>query len=149
VQSESPLSRAADDQLGDRLRAGVTEADLRLLDQHRRTFRPENEHVVSVLRSEVGIEVSGRPAKSTSAIVDKLHRSSMRLSQMQDIAGCRTVVVDVAGQDRVVASIESKFPCVVSDRRLQPSNGYRAIHVVARAGRFPIEVQVRTRLQHL
>jgi ppGpp synthetase/RelA/SpoT-type nucleotidyltranferase len=149
MQPESPLSRAAVDQLGDRLRVQVTETDLRLLDQHRRTFRPDYTHVVAVLRSEVGIEVSGRPAKSTAAIVDKLNRSSMRLSQMQDIAGCRTVVADVAEQDRLISVIEEKFPCVVSDRRLHPSHGYRAVHVVVRSGRLPIEVQVRTRLQHL
>ncbi len=149
MQPEALLSRAAVDQLGDRLRVQVTETDLRLLDQHRRTFRADYDHVVAVLRSEIGIEVSGRPAKSTAAIVDKLKRSSMRLSQMQDIAGCRTVVADVAQQDQLVSLIEGKFPCVVSDRRLQPSHGYRAVHVVVRSGRLPIEVQVRTRLQHL
>jgi putative GTP pyrophosphokinase len=89
-----------------------------------------------VLRSAIGIEVSGRPAKSTAAIVDKLNRSSMRLSQMQDVAGCRTVVVDIAEQDRLVSTIEGKLPCVISDRRLRPSHGYRAVHVVARPGKF-------------
>jgi putative GTP pyrophosphokinase len=149
MQPESPLSRAAIDQLGDRLRVQVTETDLRLLDQYRRTFRADYDHVLAVLRSEIGIEVSGRPAKSTAAIVDKLNRSSMRLSQMQDVAGCRTVVVDAAEQNRLISMIEGKFPCVVSDRRLQPSHGYRAVHVVARPQRLPIEIQVRTRLQHL
>jgi putative GTP pyrophosphokinase len=149
MQPESPLSRAAIDQLGDRLRIGVTEADLRLLDQHRRTFRADYDHVVAALRSDLGLEVSGRPAKSTAAIVDKLNRSSMRLSQMQDVAGCRTVLVDLAEQDHLVSMIEGKFPCAVSDRRVQPSHGYRAVHVVARVARLPIEIQVRTRLQHL
>jgi putative GTP pyrophosphokinase len=148
-QPETPLSRAAVDQLGDRLRMQVTEADLRLLDQHRRTFRPDYDHVVAVLRSDVGIDVSGRPAKSTAATVDKLNRGSMRLSQMQDIAGCRTVVIDVAEQDRLVAVIAGRLPCAVSDRRMQPSHGYRAVHIVARPMQLPIEIQVRTRLQHL
>ena len=149
MHAESPLSRAAVDQLGDRLRSEVTEADLRLLDQHRRTFRPDYDLVVAVLRSAIGIDVSGRPAKSTTAIVEKLKRSSMRLSQMQDIAGCRTVVVDLAEQDRLVSVIAEKVACLVSDRRLQPSHGYRAVHIVVRPGKFPIEIQVRTRLQHL
>jgi putative GTP pyrophosphokinase len=149
MQPESPLSRAAVDQLGDRLRVAVTEADLRLLDQHRRTFRPDYDQVVTLLRSKLGLDISGRPAKSTAAIVDKLNRSSMRLSQMQDVAGCRTVVADLTEQDRLVPMIEGKFLCVVSDRRVQPSNGYRAVHVVVCSGKFPIEIQVRTRLQHL
>jgi ppGpp synthetase/RelA/SpoT-type nucleotidyltranferase len=149
MQPEALLSRAAVDELGDRLRIEVTEVDLRLLDRHRRTYRSDYDHVVAVLRSEIGMEVSGRPAKSTAAIVDKLNRSSMRLSQMQDIAGCRTVVADVAEQDRLASVIEGKFPCVISDRRLQPSHGYRAVHLVARPGNLPIEIQVRTKLQHL
>jgi ppGpp synthetase/RelA/SpoT-type nucleotidyltranferase len=36
----------------------------------------------------------------------------------------------------------------VIDRRLKPVQGYRAVHIVAFPDGFPIEVQVRTRLQH-
>jgi hypothetical protein len=46
MRTDSDLSRAAVDQLGDRLRVDVTEADLRLLDQHRRTFRSGYDQVV-------------------------------------------------------------------------------------------------------
>jgi putative GTP pyrophosphokinase len=149
VSADQPLSRAAIDQLGDRLRGGVSEEDLRLLDRYRRSFRPDYEQVVDAVRAATGAEVSGRPAKSTTAIVDKLGRSSMRLSQMQDIAGCRTIVADTVEQDKLVGVIKGLFVCQVSDRRVRPSHGYRAVHVIARPNRVPIEIQVRTRLQHL
>lgn len=35
------------------------------------------------------------------------------------------------------------------DRRESPSNGYRAVHVVVRHLDLPIEIQVRTALQHV
>jgi hypothetical protein len=61
------------DKLGERLRAGSrTEMDLRALDDYRRSFRPAYDAVVCTLRSELGIEATGRPAKTTASIVDKL-----------------------------------------------------------------------------
>ena len=101
------------------------------------------------VRAELGLEASGRPAKSTPAIVDKLCRSSMRLTQMQDIAGCRVVVPDIPAQDWVIARLDQMFDATVIDRRVKPSNGYRAVHVVVREVGLPVEVQVRTDLQHV
>ena len=149
MQPDAGLARAAVDRLGQRLRGEVTEADLRLLDQYRRTFRVDYDRVVTLLRTELSLEVSGRPAKSTTAIVDKLNRESMRLTQMQDIAGCRVVVEDISQQNRVVSSIHNRLNGIVADRRLRPSHGYRAVHLIVRIEGLPIEVQIRTRLQHL
>jgi len=82
--------------------------------------------------------------------VEKLHRETIRLSQIQDIAGCRLLVTDLEAQDRVVEEIVGLFPAaIVIDRRLQPSYGYRAVHVVVVSDRASIEVQIRTALQHL
>lgn len=85
----NPKTGAEVDRLGDRLRVGITAADLELLDGYRRGFRASYDWVIDRIRNEIGLEASGRPAKSTTAICDKLKRSSMRLTQMQDIAGCR------------------------------------------------------------
>jgi ppGpp synthetase/RelA/SpoT-type nucleotidyltranferase len=41
------------------------------------------------------------------------------------------------------------FDATVIDRRVKPSNGYRAVHVVVREVGLPVEVQVRTDLQHV
>lgn len=143
------FSRSRIDELGSRLRARVTDPDLRLLDAYRKSFREDYDFVVEALRTRIGLELSGRPAKSTAAIVDKLKRGSMRLSQMQDIAGCRTTAVDITAQDTMVSAIAKIFPATIIDRRGQPSHGYRAVHVIARPNVLPIEIQVRTRLQHL
>jgi ppGpp synthetase/RelA/SpoT-type nucleotidyltranferase len=106
--------------------------------------------VIGTIRSELGIETTGRPGKSTGAIVNKLARQRVRLSQMQDVAGCRLLVPDRAAQDVTVARLTTAFPeAHVVDRRLNPSYGYRAVHVIVALRRRSIEIQVRTRLQHL
>lgn len=116
------LSKTQVDRLGDRLRKGnITEADLRLLDQYRRSFTEAYESVASAIRKELGLEPTGRPAKSTTSISDKLRRESIRLGQIQDIAGCRLIVTDIAAQDSVVQSLTSLFEhTTVSDRRAKP-----------------------------
>jgi len=145
----APLTSAAVDQLGGRLRIAMSVDDLRLLDQYRREFREDYETVVAVVRDQLGLVPSGRPAKSTAAILDKLKRSTMRLSQMQDVAGCRVVVSDVRAQDDAVGRLTTLLSATtVFDRRDKPSHGYRAVHVVARPRGRPIEIQVRTELQH-
>jgi ppGpp synthetase/RelA/SpoT-type nucleotidyltranferase len=73
----------------------------------------------------------------------------MRLTQMQDIAGCRVVVADLNAQDRVLRSLKEAFPnAKVIDRRKAPSHGYRAVHLVVIVDGKPIEIQLRTVLQH-
>lgn len=97
------LSKTQVDRLGDRLRKGdITEDDLRLLDRYRRSFSEAYDSVVHAVRKELALEPIGRPAKSTTSISDKLRRESIRLSQIQDIAGCRLIVADIATQDSVV-----------------------------------------------
>jgi GTP pyrophosphokinase len=146
-----PTSKTQIDRLGDRLKKGkVEEDDLRLLDTYRRSFAEAYEEVVGAIRETTKLEPTGRPAKSTTSIVEKLRRETIRLSQVQDIAGCRLVVQDVRAQDRVVEQLKEALPkAVVVDRRKQPSHGYRAVHIIATARNEPIEVQVRTELQHL
>jgi GTP pyrophosphokinase len=139
------LSNAQVDRLGERMREGpLDEADLTLLDEYCRSFGPSYLRVVGVLES-LGLEPTGRPAKTTDSVVAKLHRESIRLSQIQDIAGCRLVVRDLEEQDRVVAALGGAFPdaCIV-DRRAKPSHGYRAIHVIIEVANRAVEIQVRT-----
>lgn len=86
----TPLSKTQIDLLGDRLRLGApVEADLRMLDDYRLAFGSAYEFVVRTIREKVALEPTGRPATSTGAIVEKLHRETIRLSEVQDIAGCR------------------------------------------------------------
>ena len=146
----SDLSKNQIDRLGDRLRKGEpSEDDLRLLDSYRRSFGDVYESVVGRIREQLGLEPTGRPAKSTTSIIDKLQRETIRFSQIQDIAGCRIVVSDLLTQDETAERLRGLFDSVsIDDRREKPSHGYRAVHVIVDQSDKLIEIQVRTPLQH-
>jgi ppGpp synthetase/RelA/SpoT-type nucleotidyltranferase len=139
------------DKLGDRLRKGeIAEADFRELDAYRRSFAESYEEIVDIVRKATQLEPTGRPAKSTTSIIEKLRRETIRLSQMQDIAGCRLLVPSLLVQNQLVERLKSVLPkAVIVDRRKQPSFGYRAVHIIATARNKPIEIQIRTEFQHL
>lgn len=143
------MNRSAIDRLGVRLREGdPSESDLIALDAYRHSARMDYDEVLRRI-SEHGIVATGRPAKSTRSIVDKLRRESSRLTQIQDIAGCRVVVGEIELQDKLVATLLDLLPgSKLIDRRQAPSFGYRAVHLVYKGSGAPIEVQVRTALQH-
>lgn len=145
------MTKTQIDRLGDRLRKGnISDDDLRLLDLYRRSFSQAYEFVVGTIRKELELEPTGRPAKSTTSISDKLRRESIRLTQIQDIAGCRLVVPNIAFQEVAVLSLQGIFGTVtIVDRRERPSHGYRAVHMIVSCLDKVIEVQVRTSLQHL
>ncbi len=145
------LSKTQIDRLGDRLKKGSpSDDDLRLLDDYRRSFGPAYDFVIGTIREKLHLEPTGRPAKSTSSITEKLRRESIRLSQVQDIAGCRVTVADVFTQDHTTATLCATFPETrVMDRRINPSHGYRAVHVIITTQRVSVEIQIRTALQHL
>lgn len=121
-----------------------------MLDDYRRSFSFVYEKVLEALGTDLGFAPTGRPSKSTISIIDKLGRESIRLSQMQDIAGCRVTVQGISEQEAAVDAIKSIFEKVsVIDRREKPSHGYRAVHLVAKPDGKSIEIQIRTELQHL
>ena len=144
------LGKSQIDRLGERLKAGPrTQQDLESLDEFRRSFAPAYDSVVFTLASELGVQPSGRAAKTTDSIVAKLVRSNSKLSRIQDIAGCRLLVGDVAEQERIVTRATLLFPKNrVIDRRVVPSHGYRAVHVIVAVDDRVVEIQVRTLLQH-
>ena len=119
------VSKTQVDQLGDRLPKGkIRVDDFRLLDAYRRSFTEAYEEVLAIIREATGFDPTGRPAKSTTSITEKLRRETIRLSQMQDIAGCRLVVKDVRTQNQVVERLRNALPhAVFVDRRKQPSFG--------------------------
>jgi len=144
-------SKSKIDALGERLRSGTLEvADVRVLDQYRVSFGPACDEVFQSLRDGTFSLVSARPAKSTRSIIEKLKRETIRLSQVQDIAGCRVIVEDCVIQDQLARVIRDRYPrSTLIDRRTRPSAGYRAIHIVVGDGERWVEVQIRTRLQHI
>ena len=146
---EKGLSTSQLNKLGEQLRKGQpSDDDLRALDTFRLSFAAACEQVFHEL-SQLGLKPVSRPAKSTASIIAKLNRERSRLSKIQDVAGCRVEVDNIAEQDRVVTDIVAKFPnAFVYDRRLKPSHGYRAVHLVVDLHGFLVEIQVRTLLQH-
>lgn len=103
---------------------------------------------------------AARPKRMTS-IRKKLRRFSVKLDQIQDLAGCRAVMDDMAGVNALVESIKSKLPheLIREYPYIQEikDDGYRSHHMVyrfqANADEMPyddlrVEVQIRTRLQH-
>lgn len=147
---ETTMTKTQIDRLGARLKkAQFEDADLRLLDGYRRSFADAYNAVVLAIRETLLLQPTGRPSKSTPSIVEKLGRESIRLSQMQDIAGCRVVVSDFSEQELVVSKLHSHFDtAVVIDRRKKPSHGYRAVHIIVTTCERNVEIQVRTALQH-
>jgi ppGpp synthetase/RelA/SpoT-type nucleotidyltranferase len=145
------ISRSQIDKLGDRLLEDpIRPADYELLEAYREGFRAAYEAVVATIAARTSLAVSGRAAKSTTAIVAKLRRGTTKLSQMQDIAGCRVSVGSIKAQDELAAMLVAGFQRTKPvDRRSTPSHGYRAVHVIAWAYGKPVEIQIRTELQHL
>lgn len=117
--ADSNPSKSEIDRLGDRLRVSDTPDDRQMLDMYCRTFVKAYEIVLRQIYVTHGFnKVGRRRAKSHGAIVDKLKRESIRLSQMQDIAGCRIVVPDVARQNALLEKLRVSFSEVeISDRR--------------------------------
>lgn len=147
------ISKSKVDKIGDAIRHGLLNAEVLLdLDRYRLSFGDAFGSVEHVLKENLGLEISARPAKSTIAIFEKLRRETIRLSQIQDIAGCRVVISTLAEQSRIVGAMSVMLGVDepdIDDKIRLPTNGYRAIHLVCRTFGLPVEVQVRTRFQHL
>lgn len=127
-------------------------ACLRKLEEFRALYANSYKYVEDTLVNKMGLSITGRPSKSTVAITEKLKRESIRLNQIQDVAGCRILVPDLATQDHLVQNMMiffSEADLDIDDKRKQPTNGYRAVHVIAKKFGRPVEIQIRTRLQHI
>ena len=131
------------------MRSGVTPDDRVLINEYRESFLETLLAVNFDLgRLRIGKSDGGR-LKRPESIVAKLERDSrIRLSRMQDIAGCRLVANGKAEQDAIYARLQTDFDIYRAyDTRETPHSGYRAVHVVVRRGDKFVEVQVRTESQ--
>jgi len=106
-------------------------------------------------------DMASRPKRMVS-IRRKLAETTIRLDQMQDLGGCRAILNDIDGVNRLVDRMHSKSPHRIRrewDYIQSPKeDGYRSHHLSLEfnpnrkedesyEGRR-IELQVRTRLQH-
>lgn len=149
-------TRGEIDRLGDLLRrefgAGSDLAHNALVgyEAYRVSAAPALESVVTSLETMFpAVQIASR-MKTPDSVTAKLRRTpQMRLSRMQDVAGCRFVVASLADQDQAVTRMGAVFAdAKVDDMRTSPHSGYRAIHVIVTAeSGVPVEIQVRTSLQ--
>ncbi len=127
-----------------------------VLSEYRADFQGPLKKVTVGLRQFVERESSevvvGQRLKRTPQILHKLSRfGSMRLTQMEDIAGCRAILPggasEIAG---VLRRIRRNWDIVgIDDYTESPKpTGYRAVHVVVRRDGLPVEIQLRTPGQH-
>lgn len=95
--------------------------------------------------------------KRKPQIIRKLKRLSVRLTQLQDIGGCRIIVEKNKDVDLIAtflrdkASAEAGFNITkVTDYREKgrDDTGYRSLHVLMEREGRSLELQIRSRIQH-
>lgn len=151
-----PFSKNQARRLGERLRAGDYSADdlvqlQSLLEEYDRALAV----AVKTVSDGASTKASSR-VKNTGTIIEKLRRSSAaQLHSIQDLAGMRIVMngSDRRAQDELADRLSSLFedathPVKRVDRRTDPRSGYRAVHLIVHVDDLPVEIQIRTELQH-
>lgn len=118
---------------------------------HRATFQQPLTRVNAGLRyyvTKANAEiVIAQRMKRLPRIIQKLTRfPNMRLTQMQDVGGCRAVLPSQTVVQQVLAGIGKNWEVITVDDYVTntPPTGYRAVHVIVRKDGVPIEVQLRT-----
>ena len=163
-----PVSNSAADKAGQTLRLHATGAAVVSSEEEEEArrivsvYRDMHEYPMRKATISVGSFIKtvtndptlrpGQRFKRSDRIIDKLVRyPNMRLSQMEDIGGCRAVLNDAQDVYNVARRIQRYWP----DTRLvdhiatpKPS-GYRGLHLIARRDGRLVEVQLRTGLQHV
>ena len=102
---------------------------------------------------------SAQRLKRKPQILFKLSRFSIRLSQLQDIAGCRIIFDNNQAIDSFIEIMDIqmsrkkvKFFTIVRkvDYRKdgREDSGYRAVHIIVKRHDIHIEIQLRTKSQH-
>ena len=153
------LSNSEIDQLGDRLRNNCLEdGDLKKLHEFRQTYSDIDVQVYKLIEDtlktsmdKLKLVITKRKRKTRQSIVDKLYRQKkLRLSQMQDIVGCRIVV---RGGAQAACQVNTQLANAFEEKQLRiqskPRNkdSYRAIHLIVKINKKSYEIQLRTLAQ--
>lgn len=94
--------------------------------------------------------------KRTPSIIKKLRRfNSMKLRNMQDIAGCRSILSSTKNVQKVKRELNKKREYRVRDHIKKPKpDGYRGIHLIGKikskdnGTQYSVEIQLRSKIQH-
>ncbi|RBY78691.1 hypothetical protein DQ238_11475 [Geodermatophilus sp. TF02-6] len=153
-----PASRSRLARLGERLAAGTLapgdeELYLAFLDAYDRV----QVDLVRALRAvdwrehvSPPLDIVGR-TKTRDTLLEKLRRSpEVKLPYIRDVAGVRIVGdMTLTNQRLVTALLIRVFGGRIIDRLAEPQSGYRAMHAAITFAGLPVEIQVRTRAQHV
>ena len=154
VDRAGDVLRAAElgDDVDDEMLAGALEIADSFRASHEVTLDRTRDGLLMVSSHLVAREFSDR-LKRLETIQGKLIReSSLKLSRMRDIAGCRLVVPSQSALEDVASRLMQNSPGVVVrviDYVVNPRpTGYRGIHVIIRQSDRLAEIQLRTQLMH-
>ncbi len=95
--------------------------------------------------------------KRKPQIIRKLDRLSVRLTQLQDIGGCRIILEKNSDVDKFLMFLQEKVKSQsnlkidrITDYRERGRDitGYRSLHILLSHSGFKLELQVRSRIQH-
>ena len=152
---EKPLSNGEIRRLGKAMKLGPLvnseQEALRELASFWNYQRTEIELSIKSHLSEIEHEFSYR-VKNLNTILQKMNRTTINLDDMRDVVGIRVVIDgDLNFQELIVNLLESHLagnkPRRINRLR-KPMFGYRAIHLEVQFQGGPVEIQIRTSLQH-
>lgn len=95
--------------------------------------------------------------KRKPQIIRKLNRLSVRLTQLQDIGGCRIIVEKNELVDQIISFLKGKIESTeelklvrITDYREKGRDitGYRSVHLLLERSGKKLELQLRSRIQH-
>lgn len=152
-----PASKNTLSKLGKRLAAGTpADGDRELYAAMLDAYDQVQVDLVETLRGSgwgddmPPLAVHGR-TKSRDTLIEKLRRSpDVQLPYVRDVAGVRIVGdVTLTQQTAIGGGLVARYGGKLIDRRAEPQAGYRALHAALILAGLPVEVQIRTKLQHL
>lgn len=152
---EKPLSNGEIRRLGKAMKLGpLVNSEQEALRELRKFWnyqKTELELSIKSCLSGIEYEFSFR-VKNLNTILQKMNRTTIHLDDMRDVVGLRVVIDgDLNFQELIVNLLESHLagnkPRRI-DRLRKPMFGYRSIHLEVQFQGGPVEIQIRTALQH-
>lgn len=152
---EKPLSNGEIRRLGKAMKLGpLVNSEQEALRELRKFWnyqKTELELSIKSCLSGIEYEFSFR-VKNLNTILQKMDRTTIHLDDMRDVVGLRVVIDgDLNFQELIVNLLESHLagnkPRRI-DRLRKPMFGYRSIHLEVQFQGGPVEIQIRTALQH-
>ncbi|MBU6474859.1 MAG: RelA/SpoT domain-containing protein, partial [Alphaproteobacteria bacterium] len=132
-----------------------------LFDEHRMShLQPLSETTIELQRLMAGYGREyyiAQRLKRKPQIIRKLNRLSVRLSQLQDIGGCRIIVEKNSDVISLLKYLEGHTTekSVYSIKNMtdyrergRDDTGYRALHVLLERNGYALELQIRSQIQH-